>query len=170
MGPHSFKCGKSLRPFHPTSRFICFNGAALFQVRKEKIVEERDAECPVLQWGRTLSSAESRQIAVAAARPLPSFNGAALFQVRKARCKSRTQSIERRASMGPHSFKCGKRSDSGESSLPVWLRASMGPHSFKCGKEVSPDKARRLARMASMGPHSFKCGKLSDGIASRPPG
>ena len=58
MGPHFFKCGKRLWQHVGRSHSTCFNGAALFQVRKE----------------------------LASARPDPSvlgFNGAALFQVRK---------------------------------------------------------------------------------------
>ncbi len=70
MGPHSFKCGKRRLRLRRLS-CVCFNGAALFQVRKEKWK---------LQWGRTLSSAE-RLKPVNEKRPC--FNGAALFQVRK---------------------------------------------------------------------------------------
>ena len=83
MGPHSFKCGKGT------------NRTCGFEFNR------------VLQWGRTLSSAERLKSSIDAFR----------------------SSI---ASMGPHSFKCGKRSwrvktcGVGE--------ASMGPHSFKCGK------------------------------------
>ena len=59
MGPHSFKCGKDLR------LTVCFN-----------LVMS-------LQWGRTLSSAESAE----------EQDSGAVVDV---------------ASMGPHSFKCGK--------------------------------------------------------------
>ena len=38
------------------------------------------------------------------------------------------------ASMGPHSFKCGKHNRL--NSNPYNRAASMGPHSFKCGKRV----------------------------------
>ena len=58
MGPHFFKCGNEA-PFHAYSpQLFCFNGAALFQVRK----------CSHLATGR---------------QSLACFNGAALFQVRK---------------------------------------------------------------------------------------
>ncbi len=63
-----------------------FNGAALFQVRKAEILH-------------TLGASENQ-----------GFNGAALFQVRKAR-EGVTGDLDfRGASMGPHSFKCGKSS------------------------------------------------------------
>ena len=109
-----------------------------------------------LQWGRTFSSAESPLAPVAA--------GA-------------TQA----ASMGPHFFKCGKKSDLEGTSARIlgfngaalfqvrkgwrkakeklgFLNASMGPHFFKCGKRTL--RYGLLAEaMASMGPHFFKCGK-----------
>ena len=84
MGPHFFKCGKILSRRSSTASDACFNGAALFQVRKEETeyrsaVRKRQAsmgphffkcgkslrqraerhwKCK-LQWGRTFSSAES---------------------------------------------------------------------------------------------------------------
>ena len=58
MGPHSFKCGKLVAVLLAIRRLQCFNGAALFQVRKEK------------------KPAGKRRRAIG-------FNGAALFQVRK---------------------------------------------------------------------------------------
>ena len=51
MGPHSFKCGKKLADG--------FNGAALFQVRKVQTPSTATLRPDRLQWGRTLSSAES---------------------------------------------------------------------------------------------------------------
>ena len=113
----------------------------------------------MLQWGRTLSSAERRH---------PSA----------ARC------VGEKASMGPHSFKCGKEMTS-TSTVPMcprlqWGRtlssaessraahrqtasdeASMGPHSFKCGKQIVSGALTLAPADASMGPHSFKCGKLN---------
>ena len=89
MGPHSFKCGKK------TSKRCCkrarkgFNGAALFQVRKEISMQCSALWRTSLQWGRTLSSAESRIVL-----ELVSFWNSYRFGTR--------------ASMGPHSFKCGK--------------------------------------------------------------
>ena len=59
MGPHSFKCGKLRKPV--LKRFCCsrFNGAALFQVRKARQSQTHGCHRTSLQWGRTLSSAES---------------------------------------------------------------------------------------------------------------
>ena len=59
MGPHSFKCGKFDPPFRHFGD-IC-----------------------VLQWGRTLSSAESLRVQPIRIAFSTGFNGAALFQVRK---------------------------------------------------------------------------------------
>ena len=109
MGPHFFKCGKSKYTPAPTSSArelqwgrtfssaerwkkgnlcgvlcFCFNGAALFQVRKGMNPAAHVLHVFVLQWGRTFSSAE---------RPPP------LNQ----------EATRRSASMGPHFFKCGKR-------------------------------------------------------------
>ena len=134
MGPHSFKCGKrtidcqwrsdhrsfngaalfqvrkAYLDFPPSSTFFCFNGAALFQVRKDRVPRYQPLAKQMLQWGRTLSSAE---------RVAPSGK----------------QAYKLVASMGPHSFKCGKSVVL--KSTPFAPRASMGPHSFKCGKRPS---------------------------------
>ena len=181
MGPHSFKCGKSIPSILTTTSFKLFNGAALFQVRK----------------GDNL--AFIIPIAI-------DFNGAALFQVRKAPCRRRLSRRRLATSMGPHSFKCGKLPPL--SPEFVWDATSMGPHSFKCGKLDCLDsllaspaalqwgrtlssaesrlwiqgyarqwsdfngaalfqvrkawrrmKTKGKANNPSMGPHSFKCGK-----------
>ena len=83
MGPHSFKCGKGDELPRPRGVANSFNGAALFQVRKEACGLDWRGERSGLQWGRTLSSAES---VVVPAGNMLGFH----------------------ASMGPHSFKCGK--------------------------------------------------------------
>ena len=84
MGPHSFKCGKRRLGFVAVLAQIGFNGAALFQVRKVIDLESAKKSPARLQWGRTLSSAERAES--------------------KANWQDRSY-----ASMGPHSFKCGKR-------------------------------------------------------------
>ena len=109
-----------------------FNGAALFQVRKaEMSITRRRATVWLqwgrtlssaesssslrigvpsssLQWGRTLSSAESKETGWQARSNRLGFNGAALFQVRK-ECRPHSRIFRvPNASMGPHSFKCGK--------------------------------------------------------------
>ena len=61
-----------------------FNGAALFQVRKESSRLIAVADDAKLQWGRTFSSAERDSCVLRFCPPSSGFNGAALFQVRKA--------------------------------------------------------------------------------------
>ena len=179
MGPHSFKCGSAgilhtfsgifpcfngaalfqVRKFHiqriPSVKLPCFNGAALFQVRKFEYFKDIVNQNPMLQWGRTLSSAEVSQ-------SLNHHSGRSV------------------ASMGPHSFKCG-------SNLyfhPLWLStfalqwgrtlSSAEVDSFSAnftpsgklqwGRTLSSAEvsstwlSRRWSPAASMGPHSFKCG------------
>ena len=87
MGPHSFKCGKEVGNIY-----------SLWRQYK-------------LQWGRTLSSAES-DVGVDAQQGIL------------------------HTSMGPHSFKCGKLLIGNLSRFPIG-GTSMGPHSFKCGKSGS---------------------------------
>ena len=83
MGPHSFKCGKFSEMDSGATTILSFNGAALFQVRKAEMLGAGLCGIDSLQWGRTLSSAES------SLGPIYS-------------------STNWSASMGPHSFKCGK--------------------------------------------------------------
>ena len=119
MGPHSFKCGKS------------------------KANPPQDRAATALQWGRTLSSAERAENPVTGEVIYGDFNGAALFQVRKERSNQSPVQEERVTSMGPHSFKCGKRIGNFRNFLCV--ATSMGPHSFKCGKlrPLPPSRPQR---------------------------
>ena len=82
MGPHSFKCGKPTRRTTAASARFHFNGAALFQVRKASSDWRSMHGKQELQWGRTLSSAESFCSPPNRFSEFH-FNGAALFQVRK---------------------------------------------------------------------------------------
>ena len=164
MGPHSFKCGKQF-----WQHFECFVILALQWGRTlssaESIIIERGRRSPAfLQWGRTLSSAES-----------------VVFQNPLEEAKE--------PSMGPHSFKCGKLCRPFFARLPT--DSSMGPHSFKCGKPpkettagsafcflqwgrtlssaesaIGEAIAERQIR-SSMGPHSFKCGKPDGAVPHR---
>ena len=140
MGPHSFKCGKCCPVRCRCKAQSRFNGAALFQVRKAANKRVFISSPQTLQWGRTLSSAE-RWIGKPPCSPLVcGFNGAALFQVRKViqvdakprrvcplqwgrtlssaerRCDKPPKEKHRKASMGPHSFKCGKTENFSDSS------------------------------------------------------
>ena len=156
MGPHFFKCGK-IFPSDPELRLaLSFNGAALFQVRKNcqghrpgygrgrfngaalfqvrKKVKERKQimQIKVLQWGRTFSSAEKAPLLIFPPAPA-------------------------RASMGPHFFKCGKSSLHG---LADELRRCFnGAALFQVRKIGGIRKKGNMKTIASMGPHFFKCGK-----------
>ena len=115
MGPHFFKCGK---PRSLTSSLSCrssFNGAALFQVRKE----------PPRETG------ESRQ---------RGFNGAALFQVRKAQMQRAMRHSRPKLQWG-RTFSSAERQANaiGRSDSSA---ASMGPHFFKCGKQSRRSRPR----------------------------
>ena len=157
MGPHSFKCGKRNPGQDSGADHGSFNGAALFQVRKVEVIDASGFFTPRLQWGRTLSSAES----IGTARPgralTARFNGAALFQVRKAyHCNE--------VSRACLALQWGRTLSSAESDslrfkVAVQEVASMGPHSFKCGKLPNDIRRSGFSVRASMGPHSFKCGK-----------
>ena len=109
MGPHSFKCGSLGGMGVIRIAEGGFNGAALFQVRKFVSLLDGQLDCRFC------------------------FNGAALFQVRKFGDPDAVALIAR-ASMGPHSFKCGSATTLVAAENAG--RASMGPHSFKCGSEA----------------------------------
>ena len=160
MGPHSFKCGKVQYRQAESGFLICFNGAALFQVRKgrrqwsKETGGGRASMGPhSFKCGKTTRQRGNYSATRASMGPhsfkcgkvqyrqaesgfLICFNGAALFQVRKGRRQWSKETGGGRASMGPHSFKCGKTTrQRGNYSA---TRASMGPHSFKCGKSILP--------------------------------
>ena len=131
MGPHSFKCGK----IEPNLSFWTgpnrFNGAALFQVRKATtaaasrmwgatlqwgrtlssaeslLVKRLPSGCVPLQWGRTLSSAESEPANINPDAELVLQWGRTLSSAER-QAKRDGRATNRAASMGPHSFKCGK--------------------------------------------------------------
>ena len=132
MGPHFFKCGKSLTRRAESSK-----------------VEE-------LQWGRTFSSAERiRQVVVAGDRAL-GFNGAALFQVRK-ETPNKGDVVAYTGLQWGRTFSSAESHSLYDEDFRK-CEASMGPHFFKCGKTAMAASIEAAA-MASMGPHFFKCGK-----------
>ena len=107
MGPHSFKCGSAAENRRPSARPPRLQwGRTLSSAEVQAERQRMRPQQSKLQWGRTLSSAEVR----------PSASADAIFF---------------RASMGPHSFKCGSILITGGRSQDGL--ASMGPHSFKCG-------------------------------------
>ena len=101
-------------------------------MRKVKILPSRTPCQRELQWGRTLSSAERAP-------------------------RTRMRQTAGTASMGPHSFKCGKSGDS------RWMRRSCrcfnGAALFQVRKDEPGNRDGTGQTSASMGPHSFKCGK-----------
>ena len=157
MGPHFFKCGKygTLKALEErtyglqwgrtfssaesgrfnrqiSSSSFCFNGAALFQVRKEKLSTSQQTLSALLQWGRTFSSAESRN-------------------------KDDNHFVASLASMGPHFFKCGK---CGHCLAPLErLLRFNGAALFQVRKVLPLGEYNPTGLKASMGPHFFKCGK-----------
>ena len=177
-GAAVFRLRKASTPATFRLPMRCFNGAAVFRLRKDQRqrggrgreglasmgpqsfdcgknnYESRPTPAGGLQWGRSLSTAES-------GRPRLSrfarhgFNGAAVFRLRKGPCKHLGENT-RLASMGPQSFDCGKRHAFLE--YRPEIVASMGPQSFDCGKCATCDKWEPLPA-ASMGPQSFDCGK-----------
>ena len=88
--------------------FPRFNGAALFQVRKDGRRGPIEAE-PCGFNGAALFQVR-KVVCQRADLPEPPgrFNGAALFQVRKVQAPQKEALLHGGASMGPHSFKCGK--------------------------------------------------------------
>ncbi len=91
-----------------TIRLTCqrFNGAAVFQPRRDTSSRRSSRRAFSLQWGRGLSTAEGGQRSPAghAARR---FNGAAAFQPRRDRSPPSLPRSSRPASMGPRSFNRG---------------------------------------------------------------
>ena len=187
MGPHSFKCGKDGERFQGVHDPAAFNGAALFQVRKAKAGLKKRPEERSLQWGRTLSSAESfanhahswqisypsmgphsfkcgKPLRSAGAKNVaPTFNGAALFQVRKARGKYD------RAKAGLN-LQWGRTLSSAERDIVLSHHDAKpkpfnGAALFQVRKENLPGRAGYYMDAPSMGPHSFKCGKSMRGSA-----
>ena len=155
MGPHFFKCGKADDLYRASHRFCGFNGAALFQVRKEGIRWRAPRDDFRLQWGRTFSSAESATEVITIQCGIE-LQWGRTFSSAESFYQSGLRLSASGASMGPHFFKCGKGNIRVFEKRPK--RASMGPHFFKCGK-----MAKRFEGVdhwiASMGPHFFKCGK-----------
>ena len=85
----------------------CFNGAALFQVRKANQRQTQPMIVGKLQWGRTFSSAESADTVPTGVEKLMLQWGRTFSSAERwpSAIGIRTKNI---ASMGPHFFKCGK--------------------------------------------------------------
>ena len=134
MGPQSFDCGNSLKASQTHVWFdACFNGAAVFRLRKQQNASALPDLTIVLQWGRSLSTAETRH--------------------------ARILSVPRRcASMGPQSFDCGNdRASYSRRSATAMLQwgRSLSTAETPTLRRLSPNVSH-----ASMGPQSFDCGNV----------
>ena len=114
-----------------------FNGAAVFQPRKPVIDGVIAILYHALQWGRGLSTAETRQN------------------------RSPNRRNQAQASMGPRSFNRGN--DAVRIGAPPYIPASMGPRSFNRGN-IPFETWMDLANPASMGPRSFNRGNALTSI------
>ena len=158
MGPHSFKCGK--RTNELVHRLLC--GASMgphsFKCGKLESISCGQTEESALQWGRTLSSAERNGKSSKENGKTFRFNGAALFQVRKGYRWASGDCAGLGASMGPHSFKCGKNNGAPAVADPTFWSFN-GAALFQVRKVTEEVFVPARPDAASMGPHSFKCGK-----------
>ena len=158
MGPHSFKCGKQIcrtdcRPSSPS-----FNGAALFQVRKgPSCTPGANPGSPSFNGAALFQVRKASRGDMRGKQSAARFNGAALFQVRK----GTTTSTERWGGTWLQWGRTLSSAERLDAALILDRRrhASMGPHSFKCGKDANHRDISDAVLCASMGPHSFKCGK-----------
>ena len=106
-GAALFQVRKVVNQAMEASTATAFNGAALFQVRKDQVFSKMQEKAGVLQWGRTLSSAESISAGLSSGRQLCLQWGRTLSSAESAPA-IRSELVARDPSMGPHSFKCGK--------------------------------------------------------------
>ena len=140
MGPHSFKCGNERKP--------CFGGVL----------------CPWLQWGRTLSSAETRaRCSTISSKPSLQW-GRTLSSAETVLFPADRLPLGI-ASMGPHSFKCGNSAKPFHRlQLPCGLQWG---RTLSSAETIAVEDVIQDAILASMGPHSFKCGNEHTGNGSR---
>ena len=132
MGPHSFKCGKARRVLACRRRGAPLQWGRTLSSAESPPKDPSKLEAFELQWGRTLSSAESRHPPRRKRQAGNRFNGAALFQVRKETNSAFGSDKEAMLQWG----RTLSSAESALYVLPLLIDAdaSMGPHSFKCGK------------------------------------
>ena len=178
MGPHFFKCGNSIAFGYSTSPPQCFNGAALFQVRKLTNRSIQRLTAPLLQWGRTFSSAE---IAVSMERCQWSgvlqwgrtFSSAEIKVMR--RIKNEDGLLQWGRTFSSAEIGKGKAKERQRKSLQwgrtfssaeirvrlsvLWRRKWLQWGRTFSSAEIPRQTLRyKPATKASMGPHFFKCG------------
>ena len=131
MGPHFFKCGKTRLRDELIFRPDGFNGAALFQVRKNLLITSFLSLIVPLQWGRTFSSAENRPGTI-----VP---------------------VTRVMLQWGRTFSSAENKT--ESYIMEKLRLLQWGRTFSSAENRKIKMRKRRRRQASMGPHFFKCGK-----------
>ena len=165
-------------------RSACFNGAAAFRLRKSQQVSAgRQLQVALLQWGRSLSTAEIvaerptvLQIAalqwgrsLSTAEMMPTrlrdvyrrlrFNGAAAFRLRKFDPLLAHPLVAACASMGPQPFDCGNAHK-----VAADHRRAIdfnGAAAFRLRKCDPGAVAGRFRASTSMGPQPFDCGNTT---------
>ena len=154
MGPQSFNCGNRVVDEPPSLS---------------------DSSRQALQWGRSLSTAETQWRMAVKRRTAGGFNGAAVFQLRKRAWPAIAAAVH--ASMGPQSFNCGNRTYTGSSRRRARLQWGRSLSTAETGSRRRPCRhvwlqwGRSLSTaetgcgrtsasrwLASMGPQSFNCG------------
>ncbi len=109
MGPHSFKCGKFGGLKSDGRRTDASMGPHSFKCGKVSLSHIFESYFQLLQWGRTLSSAEraaNENLKGTFADGLQWGRTLSSAESQKSRRSYRVGAWG--ASMGPHSFKCGK--------------------------------------------------------------
>ena len=131
MGPHFFKCGKNSPALAGRSKLGRFNGAALFQVRKNQQYRFFPHGKPNFN-GAALFQVRKNRVMVRRSKTSLCFNGAALFQVRKKTKGNIMREYTLSLQWGRTFSSAEKRGDRRHCFRIA--KASMGPHFFKCGK------------------------------------
>ena len=138
MGPHSFKCGSLIRTYLSFFNFNRFNGAALFQVRKFQSGRPSGDRAQKLQWGRTLSSAEVSAWQCPPATPTWPQWGRTLSSAEV--CGPQTGETRAQRLQWGRTLSSAEVTVN-LAGTKMGIRASMGPHSFKCGSCPRSDLA-----------------------------
>ena len=113
-----------------------------------------------LQWGRSISTPESRRLLRSAYHPVPASMGPEYFYSGKNLTGIADIEPCLSASMGPEYFYSGK--SKARSPVAWTVDASMGPEYFYSGKLAEQARDHRR-QVASMGPEYFYSGKKGTG-------
>ena len=152
---------ESIAEFHSGEFHSGFNGAALFQVRKDDAQSVLRRAVSFRFNGAALFQVRKAPLWTACGMELSGFNGAALFQVRKA-VVADAMGAGRGSFNGAALFQV-RKVDFNSSKL-VSLRRFNGAALFQVRKGRTGNEPHMRLAIASMGPHSFKCGKLRSSL------